>query len=95
MGVLSASALTAASASTLSYEYSGTSSVSFQSDTTLNLGGTCSSPCVIFADMTIDGSGPEFNPSIPSGWGAGASATITDNLGDTMSLAVNAGDFPD
>jgi hypothetical protein len=94
MVVLSASAPTAASAITLSYEYSGTGNVNSQSDTILNLGGTCSSACVISAVMTIDGNGPAFNPSLPSGWGAGASATVTDNLGDTMSLAVNTGDFP-
>jgi hypothetical protein len=43
--------------------------------------------------MTINGTGPAFNPSIPSGWGAGVSATVTDNLGDTTSFAVNTGDF--
>ena len=88
MVVLSASAgaATSASAVTLSYEYSGTGSVGFQSDTTLNIGGTCSSPCVISATMTIAGNGPAFNQSIPSGWGAGASTTVTDNLGDTMLL---------
>ncbi len=85
---------TSASAVTLSYEYSGTGNVNFQSDTTLDIGGTCSSPCVISAVMTINGTGPAFNPSIPSGWGAGVSATVTDNLGDTTSFAVNTGDFP-
>jgi hypothetical protein len=96
MVVFAASALvpTGASAVTLSYEYSGTGNVGFQSDTTLNIGGTCLSPCVISAVMTIRGNGPAFNPSIPSGWGAGASTTITDNLGDIMSFGVNAGDFP-
>jgi hypothetical protein len=85
---------TTASAVTLSYEYSGTGNVSFQSDTTLNLGGTCLSPCVISAVMTIAGAGPAFNPSFPSGWTAGASATITDNLGDKTSFPVNTGDVP-
>jgi hypothetical protein len=89
----SAGTLTSASAVTLSYEYSS-GSVGFQSDATLNIGGTCSSPCVISAVMTIAGNGPAFNPSIPSGWGAGASGTVTDNLGDTMLLAVNTGNFP-
>ncbi len=85
---------TSASAVTLSYEYSGTGNLSFQSDTTLNIGGTCSSPCFVSALMTIEGTGPAFNPSIPSGWAASAFATVTDNLGDTMSLAVNTGDTP-
>jgi len=84
---------TGASAVTLSYEYSGTGNLSFQSDTTLNIGGTCSSPCVISALMSIEGTGPAFNPSIPSGWATGASATVTDNLGDILSLAVNNGNF--
>jgi len=85
---------TSASAVTLSYEYSGTGNLSFQSATTLNIAGSCSSPCVVSALMTIGGSGPAFNVSIPSGWAAGASATVTDNLGDTMSLAVNNGNTP-
>lgn len=84
---------TNASAVTLSYEYSGTGNVSFQSDTTLDLGGTCSSPCVVSALMTISGNGPVWNPSIPSGWGTGASATVTDNLGDTMLLGVDTGNY--
>jgi hypothetical protein len=85
---------TSASAVTLSYEYSGTGSLSFQSDTTLNIGGSCSSPCFVSALMTINGTGPAFDPSIPSGWAATASATVTDNLGDMLSLAVNNGDTP-
>jgi hypothetical protein len=84
---------TKASAVTLSYEYSGTGNLSFQSDTTLNIGGTCLSPCVVSALMTISGSGPAFNPSIPSGWATNASATVTDNLGDTMLLGVNTGNY--
>jgi hypothetical protein len=95
MVVLTASAgvPTRASAVTLSYEYSGTGSVSFQSDTILNIGGTCSSPCVISALMTIGGNGPVWDPSIPSGWGTFAFANVTDNLGDTMSLGVNTGNY--
>jgi hypothetical protein len=84
---------TSASAVTLSYEYSGTGNLSFQSDTTLNIGGTCSSPCVVSALMTIEGTGPAFNPSIPSGWATSASATVTDNLGDIMLLGVNTGNY--
>jgi len=93
--VLAASAgLTArASAVTLSYEYSGIGNVSFQSDTTLNIGGTCSSPCVVSAIMTISGDGPVWDPSIPSGWGTVASATVTDNLNDIMSLGVSTGNY--
>lgn len=93
--VLAASAgLTArASAVTLSYEYSGTGSVSFQSDTILNIAGTCSSPCVVSAIMTISGNGPVWDPSIPSGWGTVASATVTDNLNDIMSLGVSTGNY--
>jgi hypothetical protein len=90
----SAGLTTNASAVTLSYEYTGTGNISFQSDTTLNLGGACSSPCVFSAIMTIGGNGPAWNPSMPSGWGTGASANVTDNLGDVMSLAVNTGDVP-
>jgi hypothetical protein len=67
--------------------------VSFQSDTALNIGGTCSSPCVISALMTISGNGPIWDPSIRSGWGTFASATVTDNLGDIMSLGVNTGNY--
>jgi hypothetical protein len=92
-----AGSTTNASAVTLSYEYSGTGNVNFQSDTTLGIGGTCSSPCVISALMTIDGTGPAFSSSTPSGssgWGALASTAITDNLGDTISLEVNNGDVP-
>jgi hypothetical protein len=89
-----AGSVTGASAVTLSYEYSATGNVSFQSDTTLNIGGTCSSPCVISALMTIDGTGPAYKTSVPSGWGAFASAAVTDNLGDTVSLEVNSGDVP-
>jgi hypothetical protein len=89
-----AGSVTSASAVTLSYEYSATGNVSFQSDTTLNIGGTCSSPCVISALMTIDGTGPAYKTSVPSGWGAFASAAVTDNLGDTVSLQVNNGDVP-
>jgi hypothetical protein len=85
---------TQASAVTLSYGYSGTGDVSFQSDTTLNLGGACLSPCVIFATMMISGTGPAFDLSIPSGWLAGATTTVTDNLGDTMVFGVNTGTFP-
>jgi hypothetical protein len=84
---------TSASAVTLSYEYSGASDLSFQQDTKLNIGGTCSSPCVVAALMTISGNGPVWDPSIPSGWGTGASATVTDNLGDVMSLGVTAGNY--
>jgi hypothetical protein len=84
---------TSASAVTLSYEYSGTGDVSFQQDTTLNIGGTCSSPCVISAVMTISGNGPVWDPSIPSGWGTSASATVTDNLADVMSLGVTTGNY--
>jgi hypothetical protein len=40
--------------------------------------------------LTISGTGPA--PSPTSGWGGGASATIIDNLGDNLHLAVNAGD---
>jgi hypothetical protein len=96
MVVLTASVglTTSASAVTLSYEYSGTGNVGFQSDTTLNLGGTCSSPCAISVVMTIAGTGPTFNPSIPTGWEAGASTTVTDNLGGTSSFAVSTSDFP-
>lgn len=84
---------TNASAVTLSYEYSGTGNVSFQSDTTIDLGGSCSSPCVVSALMTIGGNGPVWNPSIPSGWATTASATIADNLGDTMLLGVDTGNY--
>jgi hypothetical protein len=80
---------TTASAVTLSYEYSGTGNVSFQSDTTLNLGGTCSSPCVISALLTISGTGPA--RSATSGWESQAFANVTDNLGDALNLAVDAG----
>jgi hypothetical protein len=95
MVVLTAGAgsATRASAVTLSYEYSGTGNVNFQSDTIVNIGGTCSSPCVISALMTIGGTGPVWDPSIPSGWATFASATVTDNLGDIMSLGVNTGNY--
>ena len=91
--VLTASALvpTSASAVTLSYEYSGTGNPTFQSDTTLNIGGTCLSPCVISTLLTISGTGPA--PSATSGWASQAFATIMDNLGDNLILAVNAGNF--
>jgi hypothetical protein len=92
--VAASTALTTnASAVTLSYEYSGTGNVSFQSNTTLDLGGTCSSPCVISALMTISGSGPVWNPSVPSGWATSASATVTDNMGDTLLLGVDTGNY--
>jgi hypothetical protein len=78
-----------ASAVTLSYEYSGTGSVSFQSDAILNIGGTCSSPCVFSTLLTISGTGPAASPT--SGWATQAFATITDNLGDNLILGVNAG----
>ena len=89
--VLAASSLlpTSASAVTLSYEYSGTGSVSFQSDTTLNIGGTCISPCVISALLTMSGTGPPRSPT--TGWAGQTFATIMDNLGDNLQLAVNAG----
>jgi len=94
MFLLMADGLTTnASAVTLSYEYSGTGNVSFQSDTTLDLGGTCASPCVISALMTISGNGPVFNPSMPSGWATNASATVMDNLGDTLLLGVDTGNY--
>jgi len=85
---------TRASAITLSYGYSGTGNASFQSDTTLGVGGSCIAACVISAVMTISGTGPAFNATTPSGWGAGASGTITDNLGNSILLAVNTGNFP-
>jgi hypothetical protein len=84
---------TEASAVTLSYEYSGTGNISFQSSSSLDLAGTCPSPCVISALMTISGTGPAWNPSIPSGWATSANATITDNLGDLMSLGVDTGNY--
>jgi hypothetical protein len=80
---------TSASAVTLSYGYSGTGSVSFQSDATLNIGGTCSSPCVISALLFLSGTGPAASPT--SGWAATAFATISDNLADHLNLGVNAG----
>ena len=91
--VLAASSLlpTSALAVTLSYDYSGTGSVSFQSDTALTLGGTCSSPCVISAMLTMSGTGPP--PSATSGWAGQSFAAITDNLGDNLQLEVNAGDI--
>jgi hypothetical protein len=77
----------------LSYEYSGTGALNFQSNTTLTIGGVCSSSCgFITATMFITGTGPAFGVSPPSGWFANASSTVTDNLGDTMSVFVNAGD---
>jgi hypothetical protein len=82
---------TSASAVTLSYEYSGTGSADFGSETTLNLGGSCSSSCVISAMLTMSGTGPA--PSATSGWAGQTSATILDNLGDSLHLAVNAGDI--
>jgi len=90
--VLATSSLlpTSASAITLSYEYSGTGSVNFGSETTLNLGGSCFSPCVISAQLTMSGTGPA--PSATSGWASQTSATILDNLGDSLHLAVNGGD---
>lgn len=91
--VASAGLTARASAVTLSYEYSGTGNVSFQSDTILNIGGTCSSPCVVSAIMTISGNGPVWDPSIPSGWGTVASATVKDNLNDIMSLGVSTGNY--
>jgi len=95
MAVLTACAggPTSASAVTLSYDYSGAGYVIFQSDTILNIGGTCSSPCVISALMTISGNGPAWDPSVPSGWATSASATVTDNLGDIISLGVNTGNY--
>jgi hypothetical protein len=91
IAVWTASALapTSASAVTLSYEYSGTGNVSFQSDAILNIGGTCISPCVISALMTISGTGPAASPT--SGWATQAFATIRDNLGDNLILGVSAG----
>jgi hypothetical protein len=80
---------TSVSAVTLSYEYSGTGSVNFRSDDTLNIGGTCSSPCVISALLTMSGTGP--SPSPTSGWAGQTFTTIMDNLGDNLQLAVNAG----
>jgi hypothetical protein len=79
-----------ASAVTLSYDYSGMGNLTSQSDTTLNLGGTCASPCVISALMIISGTGPA--PGATSGWATTALATITDNLGQNLQLGVNAGD---
>lgn len=87
---VSVGAPTSACAVTLSYDYSGTGSLSFQSDATLNIGGNCVSPCVISALMIISGNGPA--PSATSGWATMAFATITDNLGDDLKLGVNAGD---
>lgn len=84
---------TSASAITLSYEYSGMGNLGFQSDTIINIGGTCSSPCFVSALMTVSGTGPAFNPNIPSGWATSGSATITDNLGDKMLLGVNTGNY--
>lgn len=81
---------TRASAVTLSYEFGGTGTQTFQSDTTLNIGGTCSSPCVISALMTISGHGPA--ASSISGWASTATGTVTDNLGDLLTLGVSAGD---
>jgi hypothetical protein len=99
MVVLTASvgSATNASAVTLSYEYSGTGNVSFQSDTILNIGGTCSSPCAVSAEVIMAGTGPAYTPPVPSGpsgWGAFASATITDNLGQIILLQANNGDVP-
>ncbi len=78
-----------ASAVTLSYDYSGTGSVGFQSDATLDIGGTCSSPCVISALLSISGTGPAASPT--SGWAGLAFTTITDNLGGNLSLGATAG----
>ena len=80
---------TGASAVTLSYEYSGVGSANFQSETILNLGGSCASPCIISAVLSMSGTGP--SASVTSGWAGQASATILDNLGDNLHLAVNAG----
>jgi hypothetical protein len=82
---------TSASAITLSYDYSGAGSVSFQSNATLNIGGTCLSPCVISALLSISGTGPAASPT--SGWAALAFTTISDNLGDNLNLGVNAGNI--
>jgi hypothetical protein len=81
---------TSASAVTLSYEYSGAGSANFGAETTLSLGGSCSSPCVISAMLMMSGTGP--SPSATSGWAGQTSATILDNFGDHLNLAVNAGD---
>ena len=42
--------------------------------------------------MMISGTGPAFD--LPSGWLAGATTTVTDNLGDTTVFGVNTGSFP-
>src|ERR1700730_12502760 len=88
---------TPASAVTLSwsYEYSGTGTVGFGSDATLNIGGVCSSQCVIGIGIAItNGSGAPWDPSIPSGWDVTASARITDNLGDNVFVGnVFTGDY--
>jgi hypothetical protein len=88
--VASFSFQTSASAVTLSYDYSGTGSVNFQSDETLNIGGTCSSPCAISLLVSISGTGPAASPA--SGWATTAFTTISDNLGANLNLSVNAGD---
>jgi hypothetical protein len=82
---------TTASAVTLSYEYSGTGSVSFPSDAVLNIGGSCSNPCAISTSLTISGTGAAAGQT--SGWAGQASSTISDNLGDHLILAVDAGNI--
>jgi hypothetical protein len=82
---------TTASAVTLSYEYSGTGSLSFPSDAVLNISGSCSSPCAISTLLTISGTGAAAGQT--SGWAGQASSTISDNLGDHLILAVDAGNI--
>jgi hypothetical protein len=82
---------TTASAVTLSYEYSGTGSVSFPSEAILNIGGSCSNPCAVSTLLTISGTGAAAGQT--SGWAGQASSTISDNLGDHLILAVDAGNI--
>jgi hypothetical protein len=92
LAVVAASAgfTTHASAVTLSYQYGGSGTQTFQSDITLNLGGACSSDCFISEIVSISGTGPA--RSSTSGWSSTATVTTTDNLGDLLALAVSAGD---
>lgn len=77
----------------LSYQYSGTGSQNFPSNTVLMIEGTCTSACdIIPIMMHISGTGPGFG--MASGWGAGASVTVSDNLADTTSFSVSTGNFP-
>jgi hypothetical protein len=83
----------ASSIDVLSYEYSGTGDLNFQSSTTLNIAGVCSTACGPFTvTMSISGGGPAGDPTT-SGWYDAAFATVTDNLGDTTSVGVDTGNY--